>query len=403
MRNIKKLLLGWGICVPLAYLIPKNKNLVLFMGRTQGEFFDNVKYLYLYLYRLRKSSIRYYFFTENRSVYNILKQNSLPAIYHPTLFSIYLLLRANVIVASSTVWIKKLKYHLLFRSKKVQIFHGLALKKVELGINSKAQYQKSLQGRIDNSIRGRFPVYDLLVSTSDFFTKHLFSDSFRSRTIIEAGYPRNDIFFNDYDDKYIYLGCDETAIGKIKSMKAEGYKVILYAPTFRDTTGDAISDKILDLNTLSEFAENQRIVFVFKFHLSTKLKGEIKAYDNIIWYDNSKDIQPPMKMTDIMVTDYSSVYLDFLLLDRPTIFFPYDYDKYITKDRELAFDYDWITSGPKCFTQDQLQQEILKLVVNQKDDYSDKRKEICDLAFKYKDGNASSRIWDFIKKEFLSV
>ena len=128
----------------------------------------------------------------------------------------------------------------------------------------------------------------------------------------------------------------------------------------------------------------------------------MEKYDNIIMYDNSKDIQPLLKLSDVLITDYSSVYVDYLLLDRPVIFFPYDYEKYIQKDRDLLFDYDWITPGPKCYSQDELQKTLSDCILGQKDDFVANREEIKNLAFKYKDGNASRRIWDYIKEKYIT-
>lgn len=401
IRNIKKLTLGWGIIIPISFLVPKRKNLVLFMGRFQGEFFGNVKFLYLYLHQLKKNNIRYYFFTEHKSVYKTLKQNGLPAVFHPTLFSIYILLRTNVLIAASTTWIKKSKYYLLFRAKKVQLFHGVALKKVELAVPYRAKYNSLLKGKLDNAIRGRFPIYDLVVSTSEYCTKNIFSKEFRARAFLESGYPRNDIFFNDRDDEYALLGSDRKIISRINRLKADGYKIILYAPTFRDTGGDAIRDGALDLDQLSGFAEKYKMAFVFKLHISTDNLYKMKTYSNIASYDNSKDIQPLLKISDVLITDYSSVYMDYLLLDRPIIFFPYDYEKYIKKDRDMMFDYDWVIAGQKCYSQDQLQKVLIDYVVEQKDTFSAKREEIRNLIFKHKDGNASERIWDFIEEKYI--
>jgi len=403
LRNIKKLILGWGIIVPISCLVPKKKNLVLFMGRFQGKFFGNIKFLYLYLHGLKKSNVQYYFFTEHKSVYETLKQNKLPAVFHPTLLSIYILLRTNVLIASSTAWIKKSKYHLLFRAKKVQLFHGVALKKVELAIPWRAKYNSSLKGKLDNTIRGRFPLYDLVISTSKYCTENVFSKEFRARAFLESGYPRNDIFFNDLNNEYALLGSDKKTISRINKLRADGYKIILYAPTFRDTAGDAIRDGALDLDNLSEFAEKYKMVFIFKLHMSADDTCKLETYNNIVKYDNSKDIQPLLKISDVLITDYSSVYMDYLLLDRPIIFFPYDYEKYIKKDRGMMFDYDWVTAGPKCHSQNQLQKALIDCIVEQKDDFSAKREEIRNLIFKYKDGNASERIWSFIEERYISA
>jgi CDP-glycerol glycerophosphotransferase len=401
IRNAKNLILGWGLCVPLSLLVPKKKNLVLFMGRFGGEFLDNVKYLYLYLHSLEKNNVEYYFFTENKSVYKTLKANNLPALYHPTLSSIRALLRANVIVASSTVWIKKCKYHLLFRSKKVQLFHGVALKKIELGIPQKAEYNNSLTGKLDNGIRGRFPLYDVCISTSEYCTENLFAKSFRAKTFLESGYPRNDFLLNSQDDKYALLESDQKTLSAINSLRAKGYKTILYAPTFRNVISDAVSDGALNLDELFKFAVKNKVVFVFKLHMSSGIKNKLQECENILNYDSSKDIQPIMKISDVLITDYSSAYIDYLLLDRPVVFFPYDYEKYTQTDRDMSFDYEWVTAGPKCHSQKELHQAI-KEALEQEEQLIEKRRQIKDLFFKYKDGNASKRVWNFIEKEFIT-
>ena len=190
------------------------------------------------------------------------------------------------------------------------------------------------------------------------------------------------------------------ATSLLLNFRQRGYKIIQYAPTFRDTAGDAVSDNVLDLDRLSEFASRGKLIFVFKFHLSTDLSVKLKTYNNIIVYNNSCDIQPLLKLSDILITDYSSVCIDYLLLDRPMIFFAYDYEKYITKDREMLFDYDWITAGPKCCCQEELERAI-GAYIEGKDDFVDKRREIRDIAFVQKDGNSSARVWNFIRENYM--
>lgn len=396
-------LCGWCVVAVVSCLVPKRKNLVLFIGRNNGEFFDNQKYLYLYLHRLRNSNIEYYFLTKKRAVYNALKQNNLPVIIHPTLFSFYLLLRTHVVIVGSSDWASKYKYHFLFKSKKVQLWHGVPLKKIALIDPNITQYANSLTGTLYYMAKGKHRPYNLCICGSPFFVQNVFSKAFQSKHFLESGYPRNDILFKETLDKYEMLGTDEQTISEIHALKAKGYKTILYAPTFRDTSGDALSDGTINLKTLSEFANKYKLIFIFKLHLATAMANALKNHENIINYNKSKDIQPLLGMSDILITDYSSVYMDFLLLDRPIIFFPYDYDKYTKLDRELIFDYDWITPGPKCRSQQELHKAIELYLDNQHDAFTIKREEIRNLAFSHNDGNSSKRIWDYIEKKYLKL
>jgi len=396
--NIKKLIFGWGIMVPISCLVPKKKNLILFVGKNKGQFLDNIKYLYLYLHRLKKNNISYYFFTTKKATYRILKQNDLPAVFHPSLLSIYVLLRANILIVGDRPWVRKYKYHISFRSKKVQLWHGVGFKKIGLAIQS----NNSLANRVHNAIRGNSPIHDLFVSTSEFYTENVFSNAFKAKRFLESGYPRNDIFFNGRVDKYDLLGADEKTISKIQRLRSDGYKIVLYAPTFRDIARDTADNKPFNLKSLSGFAKKYKTIFIFKLHAYVSAAIRPKAYNNIIEYDNTKDIQPLLKISDILITDYSSVYMDYLLLDRPVIFFFFFYEKYTQKDRGLIFDYESMTPGPKCYSQGEVQKALICYITGQKDDFSVKRKELRNLAFKYQDGRSSKRIWNFIEENYIN-
>jgi CDP-glycerol glycerophosphotransferase (TagB/SpsB family) len=388
-------IIGWLIAFPLSLLIPVKPNSIVFIGRQDGMFIDNVKYFYLYINSLKDKNIDCYFLTENSKVYEELKKKNLPILLYPSFKSIFKLLRTSVVIMDDGKWFFKAKYYFLLKAYKVQLWHGVGFKK--LGDDSVCQRTlKSFIKRLRWKFEGRFPDYDLFVSTSEFYTENVFKPAFAPKQLIESGYPRNDIMFKNPDELDL-LGTDLISINKIKEYKESGYKIILYAPTFRDRGGDAIIDKALDLDKLSEFAEKNKMVFVFKFHSLPDFEYKIN-YENIIVYDNSKDIYPVFSDIDLMITDYSSIYMDYLLLKRPVIFFSYDLEKYMNKDHKIQFDYNWITPGPKCINQTQLEHEIIKFV-RSNDEYKKKRDEIRNIAFKYSDNRASERIWDFIRNK----
>ena len=388
---------------PVSLLVPQKKNLVLFVGKNEGSFFDNVKFLYLYLHGLKPNNIEYYFFTEKKSVYEELKQHNLPVVFHPTLKSIYVLLRAKVLVSSSTKWKKKYKYHLSHRAKKVQLWHGIPLKKIGLLIPEVAKCHNSPIGRLYNSIRGKNHIHDLFITTSEFFTQNVFAKAVRAKYFLESGYPRNDIFFKEQLDDYDLLETDIESLSKINKLRSDGFKAVLYAPTCGDPVGNAIKSGPLNLNELSQFAKKHKLIFVLKFHPSIHCVDEFKLLDNIIIYDRTKDIQPLLRVSDILITDYSSVYMDYLLLDRPIIFFPYNYQQYVQSQNGLLFDYDSMTPGPKCYSQDQLQEALKDCILNQRDDFSTQRENLRNMAFKYKDGKACERIWNFVEEKYINT
>ena len=98
---------------------------------------------------------------------------------------------------------------------------------------------------------------------------------------------------------------------------------------------------------------------------------------------------------DILLTDYSSVYFDFLLLDRPIIYIPYDLEEY-KRERGLLYDFDEVTCGDKTLTQKQFIESIKNNLENPAKDEL-KRKEITERFHLYNDGKASERLFNFIK------
>lgn len=401
LKFVFQLLLGCLIALPLAFLIKKQRNLISFIGRDNGIFTDNVKYFFLFLHHLKPDGIEYYFITENRNTYIELKKLDFPVLIYPSFKSIYVLLRSYILIVDNWMWINKLKYHFLHRAKKIQIWHGVPIKKIQLMNRENIKRLKSASLNLYCKSMGLFPKYDLIISTSNYYTENAFKKAFKTTKIIESGYPRNDCFFNKGSNLSSESKDIETT-NKVSDFKDKGYKIVVYVPTFRDTGGDAVQDKTLDLYKLSKFAERHKILFVFKFHPDPYFAYHFTEVENILLYDSSSDIYPLLPSSDCIITDYSSIYFDYLLLDKPIIFYPYDYEKYIKYDRDLIFDYNTMTPGPKCYTQEELQNEIYNILVQGNDHYSKERETLQKMAFKYNDGNASERIWNVIKEKYLS-
>ncbi|WP_372752550.1 CDP-glycerol glycerophosphotransferase family protein [Labilibaculum sp.] len=390
--------IGWCILLPLTYLFPKKKDLVVFIGgRKEGLFQGNIKFLYQHL---EKTHDNLYFLTYSKNEYQEIKKYYNNVVCYPSVKSVFLLLRCKIAVVDIYEWIKDFRYFLLFRSKIVQLWHGVGFKRIQLDSPSYIEDQKKFFPRMEAKLYALYPKYDVLISTSEFYSEQLFSRAFKSDKIIETGYPRNDVFFREITDIDLNQ-CDLKAYHKICLFKQENYKLILYAPTYRETGGDPISSGAIQLKDLNEYAKRNRIVFVFKFHTYTDLTDNQEIFSNIIWYDNELDIYPALKMMDLLVTDYSSIYMDYLLLNKPILYYPYDYEKYIEKDRAIQFDYEWITAGEKCYSQKELLDWISHILMDGKDTQQAKRSEICDLAFTYKDGKASERISNEIDKMLM--
>ena len=109
------------------------------------------------------------------------------------------------------------------------------------------------------------------------------------------------------------------------------------------------------------------------------------------------DIYKLLTITDILITDYSSIYIDFLLLNRPIIFTPFDLVEYRHSNRELYYDYELITPGERCNNWENTLEEIKKLF-DGKDEYSNDRELIRKRFHTNVDNQNSSRIINSIKE-----
>jgi CDP-glycerol glycerophosphotransferase (TagB/SpsB family) len=311
-----------------------------------------------------------------------------------------------MVVVDSAEWITHGKFQLAFRSKVIQLWHGAPLKEIEIPLFLRriAGYPK-LAGSLLKAykiVTGRHAAYELVVSTSDFFTEKAFKPAFRARHFIDTGYPRNDALFADVPDgefhSPLWINTDLSAIIKIIARKKAGAKTILYAPTFRKTLADPFSSEIFALNRMNEFAAQHNLLLILKLHPVFTSPDQQNEHANILIYKATCDIYPALNLFDALVTDYSSIYFDFLLVNRPIIFYPYDYEEYIKNDRSLLFNYEHMTPGPICKNQDELE-EALRTI--SEDCYQKKRKEILDLVFTHKVNGASTRLWNFLEERYI--
>ena len=123
--------------------------------------------------------------------------------------------------------------------------------------------------------------------------------------------------------------------------------------------------------------------------------SNILIFRNDDLLSNDLDLYELLNASDILITDYSSVFYDFLLLDKPMIFTPTDIDSYRERKGFLVESFENWVPGPKAFNQGELQLEINKCLA-EKNYYAEKRNWQLRLQHRYKDGNSSERLWKFI-------
>ncbi|WP_392486350.1 CDP-glycerol glycerophosphotransferase family protein [Haloimpatiens sp. FM7315] len=226
-----------------------------------------------------------------------------------------------------------------------------------------------------------------------------------------TGLPRYDMLKLENSRKNL-----EDLLGADLSQK----KIIFNMPTFHifddcnRVEGSVNLDanfKIKDFNyqQFDEFLESNNAICVSKVHhgeeKSTLKKQANIKYKNLFFINNNDldnkgyNLYEILGSGDLLITDYSTVYNDFLYMDKPAIFVTADIDQY-RKNRGLSLEpYDFWTAGPKVQTQLELEKKIKECFLNS-NFYDKERKNLSKAFFKYNDKSSTSRVWSVIDRAF---
>ena len=155
------------------------------------------------------------------------------------------------------------------------------------------------------------------------------------------GQPRNDGLFQKND-------CHEI-LGQLFPDLPEYTKTVLYAPTFRDYGQVQLFPfKDFDKEQLEAFLKEKNMLLFIRTHVAEQ--GSAAPYlgkrIRFLGNEQAEDVTGILNIFDCLITDYSSIYIDYLLTDKPMIFLPYDRQQYLD-GRGMNFDYDDVTPGPK--------------------------------------------------------
>lgn len=346
----------------------RNKNVWIFGAWNGEKFADNPKYLFLKA--LNDQNIDCYWITKNKNVYHYLKEKSYPVEMYNSEAGIRIQKIAGYAVYCLSVNDFNEKY--IGGAVLINLWHGLPLKKI--GYDDKITRNDSYARTLMRKILRWYPYKNTyIVSTSPTISK-IYESAFKKKShrIIEIGQPRNDMFF---DDSYV----DDFDFSEYT-----GSKLIVYMPTHRNEGKTPIDvESIIDLDKINKLCEKYNYFFVIKKHFyHKKEKLSLDGFSRIVDFTTTDvDAQELMKHADILITDYSSCYIDFLMLNRPIVFYNYDINDYLLNDREMYFPYDEVTPGHKITTREEFTSAMRELMSGEKDEYANVRSEIIKLFF----------------------
>ncbi len=381
--------IGYSLVIKTISKLFSNKvdaNLILLSAYGGKAFIDNTKYIFQYL--VKNTEYKVMWITNSRNLLEELKAKGYQVVYKFDLNTIKLLRKAKFIFSTHGVF-DVLPIDFSPNTIFVCTWHGVQNKR-NSSAHGPIKYGKLAKYLKLKIVNENFIDYFVTPSGTKK-DKKLIVNYFQisPKKILTTGYPRNDILFS----KDLEL---KTQIRKKYKIAKNFKRILLYAPTFRDNSFTAKlpfnQEELIELN---DVLKSSNSILIMKAHMFEQII-EFKNYSNIKKASKNTDIQELLCITDILITDYSSVYCDFLLLNKPILLFTYDFEEFMKKGRGFYYDFKQIAPGPLLFTGKELIKAI-KNVHNIEKDFEERRLKTRRLYHKNIDGNSTERLLKFLK------
>lgn len=397
LKNIPRLILNI-LFVPVYHfcgIFPRNKNLWLFSS-WMGKRYNDSSLIFFEYVQKNHPDIKTAWILKDKELIKKLRQKNINVVSSYSPKSIWLTFRAGKIFSTSAD-----EFFLGFTKgcDFIELWHGMPLKKI--GYDDKiSKGNETFMHKISLALNKKcFPWRSFItlrnirtLTNAEFFSPFLQSAFNISKDkILPVGLPRTDALFFHHKEKLLE---------KIKTDFPES-KIILYMPTFR--TGvwskkpfNPFEEKYgFDSAEFSEFLEKQNLVFLYKPHFVDLELGQKEELGRrfIFISDESYDEQYNfIGQIDILMTDYSSIYFDFIATKKPVILAPFDLEEYIVTSRAHYFDYSEL-EGAKAKNW----QEFYKIL--EENSYVPVLEETRKKFSEYVDGNACERLWKEITEK----
>jgi CDP-glycerol glycerophosphotransferase (TagB/SpsB family) len=387
ITNIVKLVL-LNIVHWLSFLAIRDKNIWIFGSWDGKVFLDNPKYLFLATQKL-SPSIKPIWVSNNTALVHSLRQKGYKAYYTFQIQAVLYGLRAKYyfidhaplyggFFAPTNLWLSG-------GAKIIQLWHGVPLKRLDsVGLGGKV-HQSTIRSYL--AVLAKANLFNLFtnyyfVASSRLFGR-LMAESFgvSEKKVLLSGYPRN--VFQEAPALSNW-SLQKRLNEKIKKHKAGGKKLLFYIPTFRDYGGNPITHKAIDLAVFDKFLIDNQCVLILKFHEADVIKLGNVGKENIIFLPSGFDIYEILSLCDVLITDYSSIFFDFLPFNRPIIFYPYDLKTYQTSARCFYFNYEEFVPGLITYDFNEMLKSVSSIIQTGADAYKEKREKLYDFCFEYK-------------------
>ena len=332
-------------------------------GSFHGAFNDNSKYLFLYANEHVHDKKHIWISTKRKTVAHI-RQLGYAAYWVASPLGIWYALRGKYWFVNA--YTSDIAFFLSGGAKIVNLWHGLPWKCIEFGIKKGTLAKRySREDRVDAFMHPAvFIRPNYVLSGSDFVTD-IFAYSFRidKKYCLPSGYPRNYLLGQPREKILDFIQRYEAPATLALAHKIQSYQTTyIYMPTWRDSQRNLFA-KGIDLDALNAVMAEQNALAIMKPHPNTQIPQQAE-FSNLIFMDRGADVYTILPLTDVLITDYSSVMFDYPLMPaKSMILYQYDYDEYIS-EREFNFPIEGNIIGRKVTSFN----ELLSVIRNK--DYS---------------------------------
>ncbi len=344
----------------LLSLLPRNKHKWVF-GAT-GGFRDNPKYLYLETLE-NHMEIEAIWIGQIKSDIRYLQRRGLRAYYWLSLKGLYHTLTAGVAVCDHTLG--NINGFLLGGTYYVNLWHGSSVKRVrwqntevfikEYGLRSENEMRTSFMFKMMqyNTLfkRPDFCLAPSTIQAREFFAPMM--DIPLSQVVVGV-FPRSRFLIEGKTQALHFIAKHENEASLNFVKELERYdKTYIYMPTWRNGKADFMTATGIDWQQLNQCLKERNELLILKLHPFTKLNmSEMSDYSNLMVYPRNNDIYAVLPFIDCLITDYSSIYTDFLMMNKEIILFVFDYEEYIRNSNDLGeYDKYFVGTRAKDFTQ----------------------------------------------------
>lgn len=316
----------------------------------------------------------------------VIQMNSFKAISY--------LLKAKIIFVQHSLWLDLSQA--IFQIKTplnrhiINLWHGIPIKDIS-HVNT---------GIINARALKEMPIYNVIASSAqDLINMQKAFFKVPQENFWITGLPRNDFLLMDetklpniYKDELIFL-----------NTVLKNNSFILYAPTYREVKSGGEQYKFSEdeLDTLESFLLENNVILGLRYHsyLEPQDYSNILKRANIIDVSSNiiSDVRMLIRKADLIVTDYSSLFIDALYIDKKCLSFAYDFEHYQNTQRGFFYDFEDIFPGEICYSFDELLLELQNYDKAKSESIKEKSLKAKKIFYKYSDTKNSQRVVDKVK------